>query len=480
MPNLSILNIRLKKRRGVALVFTTIILLVLVLLVGLALDTARVVLVGIQLQNTADAAALAGARLVRDDQDAARQFTYDYAFLNYADTQPVLLEYDGVNNTGDVVLGSFDMSTNTFTPMYPGPDAVLPNSVKAVTRKTSDSPNGSLPLIFGPIANVFESNLSKDAIAMPVGGFGPGIIALAEDGVGVHIQGSIDVEVEPDGVLYTGAAGIQINSNDPDEAFKVTGNIGDVDIDEVNFDVGGGAYDKHGDLEGVAQTDTGDIPDPLKFLQDYKPNPADYPDHAPDGNSIKITEGIHEFEPGYYSGGFSISGGSTTLKPGVYILGGGNDGTGGLDIRGNANFYAKGVMFFITDNANVEINGSGIIQAHAIDYWDPSSTVFADPPPGFPQEPYTYPTQFDTEHYKGILFFQDNLDHETAKINGTALLDLKGSLYFPENTVYLSGTSDNFGTQFIAHRFEIEGTGSLGIAYDGRFREAAYRSYLVE
>ncbi|MHC4186641.1 MAG: pilus assembly protein TadG-related protein [Planctomycetota bacterium] len=481
VPNTPILNHRLKKRRGVVIVFVAIILLALILLVGLALDTAQVVLVGIQLQNTADAAALAGARLVRDDQDATRQFTYDYALLNFAFHDPVILEFDSVSNTGDVVLGSFDMPTNTFTPMIPGPDAVLPNSVKAVTRKTSDSPNGSLPLLFGPIADVFESNLTRDAIAMPVGGFGPGIIALAEEGVGVHFQGSLEVEIEPDGVIYTGAAGIQINSNDPDEALKITGNIGDVDIDEVNFDVGGGADDKHGDLEEVAQTDTGDVPDPLKWLQNYKPNPADYPDWSPaDGNAIHISDGIHEFSPGYYSGGFSISGGDVTLKPGVYILGGGTDGKGGLDIRGNTNFYAKGVMFYITDNANVEINGTGMIQVHAMDYWDPLSTVFADPPPGFPQDPYEYPTQFDTEHYKGILFFQDNLDHERAKINGTALLDMKGSLYFPENTVYMSGTSDNFGTQFIAHRFELEGSGHLGIAYDGRFREAAWRSFLVE
>ncbi|MHC4254432.1 MAG: pilus assembly protein TadG-related protein, partial [Planctomycetota bacterium] len=425
LPHIFDLNVRSKKRRGVALVFTVIILIVLLLLVGLALDTARVVLVGIQLQNTADAAALAGARLVREDLSAARQFTYNYALLNYADTQSVILAYDAGNNTGDVVLGSFDMPTNSFTPMDTGPDPVLPNAVKAVARKTSDSPNGSLPLIFGPIANVFQSNLSKDAIAMPVGGFGPGILALAEDGTGVHFQGNAKVDVEPDGVIYTGAAGVQINSNDPDEALKVTGNLDDINIDEINYDKDGGALDRHGNLEGIAQTDTGDLPDPLKFLQDYKPNPAVYTNWAPDGSTIQITEGIHEFSPGYYPGGFSISGGSTTLKPGVYILGGGNDGKGGLDIRGSANFYAKGVMFFITDNGNVEINGTGIIEAHAIDYWDPSSTVFSDPPPGFPQEPYTYPTQFDTEHYKGILFFQDNLDHETAVINGTALMDMK-------------------------------------------------------
>ncbi|MHC4271614.1 MAG: hypothetical protein ACYST2_04800, partial [Planctomycetota bacterium] len=305
------------------------------------------------------------------------------------------------------------------------------------------------------------------------GGSGAGIIALAEDGTGILIQGNHDLEVEPDGVIYMGAAGIQINSDDPDDALHISGNLKGIDVDEINFDVGGGAYDKHHDLEGIPLTDTGDIPDPLKFLQSYKPNPADYPGHAPDGNTIKITDGIHEFSPGYYAGGFSISGGSTTLKPGVYILGGGADGKGGLNIRGKANFWAKGVMFFITENGNVEINGNGIIEAHAIDYWDPYSTVFSDPPPGFPQVPYEYPTQFDTEHYKGILFFQDNLDQETAVIKVTSLMDLKGSLYFPENTVYLSGTSNNFGTHFIAHRFEIEGKSVLGIAYDGRFRDAA-------
>ncbi|MHC5073346.1 MAG: hypothetical protein ACYTFE_00815, partial [Planctomycetota bacterium] len=206
--------------------------------------------------------------------------------------------------------------------------------------------------------------------------------------------------------------------------------------------------------EEIPQSDTGDIPDPLQFLQSYKPNKADYPDWStPDGNSIKITEGIHEFSPGYYAGGFDISGGNTTLQPGVYILGGGADGKGGLDIRGNANFHAKGVMFFITENGNVEINGNGIIEAHAIDYWDPYNTVFSNPS-------YTYPVPFDTEHYKGVLFFQDNLDTETAKINGTAGLKL--------------------GTQYIADRFEIEGNGALGIAYDGRFREAAGGAFLVE
>jgi hypothetical protein len=469
-----------RQRRGVVIVFVTIMLLVLIILVGLALDTGQVVLVGIQLQNTADAAALAGALLVREDLDEARQFTYDYAYKNFAFHDPVRLVHVVGENTEDIVLGSFDMPSNTFTPMGTGPDPVLPNSVKAVARKTSDSLNGSLPLLFGPMASVFQSNLTRYAIAMPVGGFGPGIIALDENGTGVHFQGDAKVDVEPDGLIYTGAAGIQINSNNPDEALKITGNLEDINVDEINYDIGGGALDRHGNLEGIPQTDTGDIPDPLKFLQDFKPNSSVYTNHAPSGETIKITEGIHEFSPGYYPGGFSINGGSTTLKPGVYILGSGNDGKGGLDISGNPEFYAKGVMFFITDNGIVNITGNGTIEAYAIDYWNPSSTVFSDPPTGFPQDPYQYPTQFDTEHYKGILFFQDNLNHEDALIIGTALMDMKGSLYFPENLVELAGNSDNFGTQIIAHSFKIRGGTSMGILYDGRFRQAAYRSFLVE
>jgi Flp pilus assembly protein TadG len=464
-----------RKRRGTILILVAILMLILILFIGLSLDAARIVLVGIQLQNTADAAALAGARIVRVDPEAARLKTYDFAYLNNAHGQPVTLEYSSDTNTGDIILGKWDSSTRTFTPTDLGP-----NAVKAVARKNEEHTNGSIPLLFGPIVDVFTADFQKHAIAKPDMGLGAGLIALAEDGVGVLLQGSLDVEIEPDGVIYLGAAGIQINSNDPDEALKVTGNIGEIIVDEINFDDGGGSYDKHGDLDGIPQSDDGDIPDPLKFLQSVKPNPADYPNWAADGNTVKITEGIHEFEPGYYPGGFSLTGGDTTLQPGVYILGGGNDGNGGLDIAGNANFHAKGVMFFITEGGNVEINGNGIIEAHAIDYWNPYSTVFSDPPPGSTSPPYEYPVQFDTANYKGILFFQDNLDLETAKINGTADLNLKGTLYFPENTVYLSGESANFGTQYIGHRFEIEGNGALGIGYDGRFMEASIRAYLVE
>src|SRR5690349_19054629 len=56
-----------RNRRGIALIWFAILGMVLVGLAGLALDTGYVMLTGHQLQNAADAAALAGANSVAFD-----------------------------------------------------------------------------------------------------------------------------------------------------------------------------------------------------------------------------------------------------------------------------------------------------------------------------------------------------------------------------------------------------------------------------
>ena len=61
--NLGFFRRRHHRYRGVALIWVAILALVLILIVGLSLDVAKVSLVAHQLQNAADAAALAGARL---------------------------------------------------------------------------------------------------------------------------------------------------------------------------------------------------------------------------------------------------------------------------------------------------------------------------------------------------------------------------------------------------------------------------------
>ena len=78
-------------RNGVVYIWVIVTLLLLVLLTGLTLDIGKVVFVAQQLQNAADASALAGARIVKISQNQARQNAMDIALLNYADGQYIQL-----------------------------------------------------------------------------------------------------------------------------------------------------------------------------------------------------------------------------------------------------------------------------------------------------------------------------------------------------------------------------------------------------
>jgi hypothetical protein len=179
------------------------------------------------------------------------------------------------------------------------------------------------------------------------------------------------------------------------------------------------------------------------------------------GEPIVITEGAHVFEPGYYSGGFRITGGDVIMKPGLYILDGTDRGLkSGLVVGGNANFCAKGVMFFITGWGAVDLAGTGEIRITPYDsnsVGDPNS--FCDPS-------FTYGEGL--EIYEHISIFQARDNYTDARIIGTSLLDLDGTLYFPSNHLSLGGTGEGFGNQLIAGTIDIFGTGDIVIMYDGR------------
>src|SRR5687768_12589813 len=104
------------KQRGLALVWTVLVLMILLGLTGLALDTGYVVLTGQQLQNAADAAALAGARHASNSPEDARLAAIEIAAYNTAGGGPVtLIDNPGNDPAGDVVIGQFDRDSGTFT-----------------------------------------------------------------------------------------------------------------------------------------------------------------------------------------------------------------------------------------------------------------------------------------------------------------------------------------------------------------------------
>ncbi len=82
---------RKNSRRGIAVVWVAILGLVFIAFVGLASDTAHVYLASHQLQNAADAAALAGAGKVKLSAALAHEAAMLTAAANHANNQSVQL-----------------------------------------------------------------------------------------------------------------------------------------------------------------------------------------------------------------------------------------------------------------------------------------------------------------------------------------------------------------------------------------------------
>jgi hypothetical protein len=447
----------------------------IMLLVGLALDSGRAFLVSTQLQNAADAAALAGGRVVKLDQADARQRAIDMALANTADLDPVQLDRNEDNLAeGDIVIGRYDFVSETFIP-----NTEIPNALKVVARRTEGSLGGNVPLIFASLASIDTFEVERYAIAVAIGGTGAGLIALAPGGVGLELKGTVDLNVN-DGA-------IQVNSN-ADDAISVNGTP-NINTQELNVwgDVDAtGGYEFPEDM--YIDNQAPPIPDPLcpYWLPiTSEPSPDDCiqgPDYDPandlsDPNEVTINSGTHVLGPGYYSTGFRITGGNVTLKPGIYILGGQSSGQKrGLVITGNTNFCAKGVMFYIVGDGVVDIAGTGIIEINPLEY-DPEegSDYFCDPS-------YDYPAGIESEvnYYEGMSIFQERGNTNEARIIGTGLMALGGTLYFPTNHVEIGGTGDGFGNQLIAWSMDVHGTGDITINYDGRNKAPANSSYLIE
>ena len=434
---------------GVVYIWVVIVLLLLILFAGLALDMAKVFFVSHQLQNAADAAALAGARVVKIDQTQARQDAFNIAFANFADRDPILLGLNDVANdpNGDIVIGRYTDDLDPTTPNFTA-TTDTPNALKVVARRTDSSLGGPVALNFGPIIGINTRNISNFAIAKAQGGTGAGLICLSDDAEpGLRLSGTVDVDVD------NGA--IQVNS-EGDPPVTVNGQP-TLDADEMNICSG---YPSKGDIpmpDGSIGYNEPCIPDPLAWMEaptwDAAHDLSPVPGEPIDANYVQSIGGT--LSPGYYSGGFRFVGdGDVVLEPGIYVLNGSSSGPeSGLYISGG-NFTAEGVMFYI-------------IEDHGVVYIGGNPNILITP--------------MESGYYEGMSIFQSRDNHNDAVIIGTSSLELGGTLYFPENFAELGGTEDwTAGNQFIADTMWIHGTATITINYDGRNPAPGNRSFLVK
>jgi Flp pilus assembly protein TadG len=171
-------NRRLRKgsrRRGVITVLVAFLLIPFLGMVAFAIDIAWIVQSRSDLQNAADAAALAGAEqlmsgsvqysLAGQTQQSSILSTSESSAKTYAKNFAGYNTAGGVSsltlNDADVQFGFTNASNNyTAAPGYAG----FPNTVKVTMRLDSTS-NGALKLFFSPIFGVSSRNLTATAAA---------------------------------------------------------------------------------------------------------------------------------------------------------------------------------------------------------------------------------------------------------------------------------------------------------------------------
>jgi len=150
LPTRNPLNTR--PQRGAVLIIVAAALVVLLGFAALAVDLGALYSARTQLQSGADAAALAAVSEI--DSGQATTAAAEFASFNTVMDTPITLD------PADIVTGSLDFSTGTFTP-----GGQPSNAVKVIARRTDGSPDGPLPLFFGRVLGRNAASVEAESVA---------------------------------------------------------------------------------------------------------------------------------------------------------------------------------------------------------------------------------------------------------------------------------------------------------------------------
>lgn len=394
-----------------AIVWVTITIAVMVSLIGLAIDTGWAVLAGQQLQNAADAAALAGAATVGEDQTVARDNAEKVGSANKATGE--LLTVDG---TDDVDIGYFHPTTRVFTV-----SSSLPNAVRASARRTTAT-YGAVPLFFGGVYGNATIDMTRDAIATINTSYSPALLVLDPTGESaLEIGGSATVRV-PNGA-------VQVNSSH----FNNTTLRGSSTLDVQSLSIATSSLANRDRLTGTLNTNRAPNPDPLILL----PEPIAGP--RVQQNAVSVQPGnTRTIDPGYYPGGFDIKG-TLIMNPGIYIT------DKPFSANAQANITGDGVMIFLRGTACLDFNSDGM--SLLLNPPDPSVHNFVG-----------------ADTYEGITVFQARANATTSKLPLSGTSQCNGTIYMPRAQLDITSSGGNGGVKLIVYRLNVNGTADLIIS----------------
>jgi Flp pilus assembly protein TadG len=437
----------LARQRGAVAIYVALCMLVLIALAGLAIDSAVLATTGQQLQQAADAGALAGVRLLAMEKaphTVSRQQVIEIALANAAANEAVQLDANLANEpAGDIVTGIWDADANTFTP-----DTWAPNAIRVRARRTEGSVNGPVDNVFGSIFGADTSETAARATAT-FGGPGGGVpLILALDphrDEALRIAGDVELDVS--------AGTIHANS---DGACGLSA-AGNVSITVAQASVVGEACYASGQITGPVVEGTSIYPDPLA---DVLPTVADW-DAYRAGMSVQagsdgsgMIEASGTYSPGHYPQGLVINATmNVVLLPGVYMFGG-----YGVLVDGQARLEGSGVTLLIDEGSRFHVAGT-------------SSVAQLSPP--------------EKGLFAGVTIFSHRNNNHTGLepkphgnphavwepwdvyIAGTSDTTILGAIYCPSGHTILAGTPGKEIGAIITNSVANEGTTGFTLSGEG-------------
>jgi Flp pilus assembly protein TadG len=162
------------QRRGAIAVLAAIMLILVFAMVAFAVDVGYLLLARSEAQRSADAAAMAAAwELVNDEfhagefddnHDSARVAAIQYAQLNAIGKSAPTLDANWTNHTeGDIVMGRLINPSNPLSDIVFG-NASQYNAVRIKIRRNADK-NGEVPFFFGNLLGVNSAAITAEATA---------------------------------------------------------------------------------------------------------------------------------------------------------------------------------------------------------------------------------------------------------------------------------------------------------------------------
>jgi hypothetical protein len=455
--------------RGQILIIFAVSLLVIIGIAALVFDGGMMLLERRTQQNAADAAALAGARFLPDDQAAARNAARSVATAN------------GYTH-------GLDRRTVTVSiPPTTGPNAGSTDHVEVKIGSSQDS-------LFAGIWGVTNLNVAARAVAANHTGV-PGEFAL----LGLDPSGCDALIVEGQGELIANGD-VQVNSTCTPNAMRLAGQGEIVTAPNVACKVVGGYSEGGAANENCAGPTTGEpaIPDPLASIPEPPiPTTGDPPvivyptaivreagtKAIPPGCPGSATPATHaapalcqfagsysgttwRLYPGYYPGGLLLEAGTFYLEPGIYHFAG-----GGVEIKGGG-ASATSVPVGATTL------GGGVLLYNGDHPMDPDGGTLRLA--GGDAGVNLWPLDDPSSPYNSLVIFQDRaVCHNVSIVGASSSMQLRGTIYVPGGSTCPANqpvlvAEGNGGTvttdQIIAFRFQLKGSGgSLTVAYNEDF-----------